>query len=66
MNKYATPEQLSKWKLIVAEYGTIDWAGLWHGTNDMGHAIVNFDMTGQLLLEPQIEFSCFWEYPLAE
>ena len=25
-----------------------------------GHAIVNFDMTGQLLLEPQIEFSCFW------
>lgn len=60
MNKYATPEQLSKWKLIVAEYGTIDWAGLWHGTNDMGHAIVNFDMTGQLLLEPQIEFSCFW------
>lgn len=60
MKKYATPEQLSKWKLIVAEYGTIDWAGLWHGTNDMGHAIVNFDMTGQLLLEPQIEFSCFW------
>lgn len=60
MNKYATPEQLDKWKLIVAEYGTIDWARLWHGTNDMGHAIVNFDMTGQLLLEPQIEFSCFW------
>lgn len=60
MNKYATPEQLAKWKLIVAEYGTIDWAGLWHGTNDMGHAIVNFDMTGQLLSEPQIEFSCFW------
>ena len=60
MNKYATPEQLAKWKLIVAEYGTIDWAKLWQGTNDMGHAIVNFDMTGQLLLEPQIEFSCFW------
>ena len=57
MNKYATPEQLAKWKLIVAEYGTIDWAKLWQGTNDMGHAIVNFDMTGQLLLEPQIEFS---------
>lgn len=28
--------------------------------NDMGHAIVTFDMTGQLLMEPQIEFSCFW------
>jgi hypothetical protein len=60
MNKYATPEQLKKWKLIVAEYGTIDWAGNWTGENDMGHAIVSFDMTGQLLQQPQIEFSCYW------
>lgn len=60
MNKYATEKQQKHWKMIVAEYGTIDWAGLWKGTNDMGHAIVNFDMTGQLLMEPQIEFSCFW------
>ncbi|NDV81762.1 hypothetical protein [Bacteroides sp. 51] len=60
MNKYATQEQLDRWKMIVAEYGTIDWFGLWKGTNDMGHAIVSFDMTGQLLMEPQIEFSCFW------
>lgn len=60
MNKYATREQLERWKMIVAEYGTIDWFGLWKGTNDMGHAIVSFDMTGQLLMEPQIEFSCFW------
>ena len=60
MNKYGTEEQLKRWKMIVAEYGTIDWAGLWKGVNDMGHAIVTFDMTGQLLMEPQIEFSCFW------
>ena len=26
----------------------------------MGHAIVCFDMTGQLLQESQIEFSCYW------
>ncbi|MFC4675070.1 hypothetical protein ACFO6W_15320 [Dysgonomonas termitidis] len=60
MNRYATKEQLSRWKMIVAEYGTIDWSNLWKGSNDMGHAIVSFDMTGQLLMEPQIEFSCFW------
>jgi hypothetical protein len=60
MNSYATPEQLKRLKMIVAEFGSIDWAGLWHGTNDMGHAIVTFDMAGQLLLQPQIEFSCFW------
>jgi alpha-N-arabinofuranosidase len=26
----------------------------------MGHAIVTFDMAGQLLVQQQIEFSCFW------
>jgi len=60
MNTFASPAQLKKLKMIVAEYGSIDWAGLWHGSNDMGHAIVTFDMTGQLLLQPEIEFSCFW------
>jgi hypothetical protein len=60
MKAYATPEQLLRFKLIVAEFGSIDWANHWHWTNDMGHAIVTFDMAGQLLLQPQIEFSCFW------
>lgn len=60
MRKYATPSQLERLKLIVAEYGTIDWFNNWPGTNDMGHAIVNFDMTGQLLQEPLLEFACFW------
>jgi alpha-N-arabinofuranosidase len=60
MNAYSTPDQMERFKMIVAEYGSIDWAGLWHGNNDMGHAIVTFDMAGQLLLQPQIEFSCFW------
>ena len=60
LNKYANKEQLERWKMIVAEYGTIDWFGLWKATNDMGHAIVTFDMTGQLLMQPQIDFMCFW------
>jgi len=60
MHTWATPSQLNKLKMIVAEYGTIDWARLWDGTNDMGHAIVAFDMTGQLLQQKDIEFSCFW------
>jgi len=60
MNSFATPEQLNRFRLIVAEFGSIDWARNWDWTNDMGHAIVTFDMTGQLLLQPQIEFSCFW------
>lgn len=60
MNAYAAPEQKLRFKMIVAEFGSIDWQKYWKGTNDMGHAIVTFDMTGQLLEQPQIEFSCFW------
>ncbi|MDD5695021.1 MAG: right-handed parallel beta-helix repeat-containing protein [Bacteroidales bacterium] len=60
MNDYATPEQLQRFKMIVAEFGSIDWQKYWNGTNDLGHAIVTFDMAGQLLTHPQIEFSCFW------
>ena len=60
MNAYATPSQLERLRLIVSEFGAIDWYGHWHWHNDMGHAIVTFDMAGQLLLQPQVEFSCFW------
>ena len=60
LEKYATPEQKERMKVIVSEFGSIDWAGYWKGSNDIGHAIVTFDMAGQLLLQPQIEFSCFW------
>jgi hypothetical protein len=60
IEKYASPAQKERLKVIVAEFGTIDWARVWPWNNDMGHAIVNFDMIGQLLLQPEIEFSCFW------
>jgi len=49
-----------RYPLIVAEYGTIDWFGHWAGINDMGHAIVNFDMTGQLLMLNGLKTACFW------
>ena len=60
VKRHASREQLDKWKLIVAEYGPIDWINLWPDVTDMGHAIVTFDMAGQLLLQSQVDFSCFW------
>lgn len=47
-------------KLIIAEYGPFDWGYLWPMINDMGHALYTFEMTGEQLLSPRIEFSCFW------
>jgi hypothetical protein len=60
IEKFATEAQKKRLKVIVAEFGAIDWAQHWTWNNDMGHAIVVFDMAGQLMVQPQVEFSCFW------
>jgi alpha-L-arabinofuranosidase len=57
MKNAGSPEGM---KIIVAEYGPFDWGRKWPMINDMGHAICNFEMTGELLQMPQIAFSCFW------
>ena len=49
-----------KLKIIVAEYGPFDWGDKWPMINDMGHNLCNFEMTGELLLIPEVEFLAFW------
>jgi len=53
-----------KLKVIVAEYGPYAWNtwgnGFYGFVNDMGANIINFEMTARQLLQPRIEFSCFW------
>ncbi len=61
IDKYATMEDRKKLKLIVAEYGPFDWAKSdWGFINNMGHNLMNFEMTGEQLCEPRVLFSCFW------
>jgi alpha-N-arabinofuranosidase len=60
IDKFATEEQKSRWKLIVAEYGPFDWGNFWPKENNMGMNLANFEMTGLQLLEPRMLFSCFW------
>ncbi|MCX6255760.1 MAG: hypothetical protein NTV31_14985 [Bacteroidia bacterium] len=60
VDKYASPDDKKKLRLIVAEYGPFDWGGKWPFINNMGYNLANFEMTGDQLLEPRIEFSCFW------
>lgn len=50
----------NKLKIIIAEYGPFDWGHYWPMTNDMGHALCNFEMTGRQLQVPEIEYSLFW------
>lgn len=60
MDQVASEAGVKKMKLIVAEYGPFDWANKWPFINDMGHTLCNFEMTGEQLQTPGIEFSCFW------
>jgi hypothetical protein len=51
---------MRKFKMIVAEYGPFDWTYKWPFINDMGHSLCNFEIAGEQLQTPEIEFSCFW------
>jgi hypothetical protein len=60
IDQYASHADKEKLKLLVVEYGPFDWAYKWPMINDMGHNLCNFEMTGEQLKVPEIEFSCFW------
>jgi alpha-L-arabinofuranosidase len=60
IDKYASEADKKKLKVIVAEYGPFDWAYTWPFINNMGYNLVNFEMIGEQLLEPRVDFSCFW------
>lgn len=58
--KYVPTNLQKDFKIIVAEYGPFDWTNEWTHINNMGLAMANFEIIGQQLLEPKIDFSCFW------
>ena len=49
-----------KIKVIVSEYNSIDWNNAWANTNDLGHALVNFQMFGDQIKIPQVEDAYLW------
>ena len=61
IDKYATPEDKMKLKVIASEYGPFDWGSKkWPFINTMGYNLANFELTGEELKEPRLAFSCFW------
>jgi len=50
----------SRIKVIVAEFSAVDWSKKWPHRNDLGHAIVSFDIAGQLLCNKSVEFAMLW------
>jgi hypothetical protein len=60
IERYATPAQKARWKLINAEYGPFDWGDYWPKISNMGMTLATFEMTGHQLNEPDLLFSCYW------
>ncbi len=60
IDKFTSGVDRGRLKVIVAEYGSMDWTGKWPHVNNMGHNLALFEMTGEQLIQPRVEFSCFW------
>lgn len=60
INNFAPATHRSRIKVIAAEYNSIDWSNEWVSSNDVGHALVNFQMFGDIISKPQVEAACLW------
>ena len=60
IEEYA-PEDKKDMKVIVSEYAPFDWDKEgWGFSNDMGHAMCNFEMTYLQLLDDRVPVSLYW------
>ncbi|MGL1321213.1 hypothetical protein ACSTKU_00380, partial [Vibrio parahaemolyticus] len=46
--------------IVASEFNAVDWFNHWANSNDLGHALVSFDMFGQMLAEPKLTFALYW------
>lgn len=57
---YAAPADRSRIKVALTETNAIDFGTGWKNTNDIGHALVVFDLIGQHLRKPEVIFTQLW------
>jgi alpha-L-arabinofuranosidase len=62
INRYVTnPTDKQRIRLMVTETNALDFGETpWKNTNDVGHALVLFDIIGQHLLFPKVDYTFFW------
>ena len=62
INTYAPVHKRNRLRIAVTETNVGDWSPIftWANDNDLGHALVAFDLFGQLLSVPDIDFVHFW------
>jgi alpha-L-arabinofuranosidase len=60
INEFAPAPHKARLKVIATEYSSIDWGGKWNNDNNMGHAIANFQMFGDMVIKAALEAACMW------
>lgn len=60
IDSYAPVAERARLKVIASEYNSIDWTGQWDSTNNLGHALVNFQTFGDMVVNPFVETACMW------
>jgi len=60
INSYAPAADRSRIKVIATEFNSNDWSGQWTDVNDLGHALVAFEILGDHLKNPKVESAIFW------
>lgn len=57
---YAPPEHRNRLRMAVTETGSADWSAAWPHRNDIGHALVLFEIVGTHLADRLVEFTQVW------
>jgi len=61
INNFASASDKQRIGVIISEYNAIDFYNRgWTNINNMGHALANFQMLGDALLQPKLFASCLW------
>jgi len=57
---YAPAPNEARIKVLASEYNSMDWSGGWSDANNLGHALCNFQMFGDMVKNPKVEGACLW------
>jgi alpha-N-arabinofuranosidase len=57
---YAPSAHRARLKVLATEYNSMDWAGNWGNENNLGHALCNFQIFGDMVINPKVESICLW------
>ena len=60
LNTYCNTRDKARITLMPVEYNSIDWSEKWPSNNNLGHALANFQMFGDLVSHPKVTAAFLW------